>query len=156
MAIFRYRLATMLRLRENERDRCRQELAEARRDEQRAAARVIQLKDELSALRTRVLQVTRPGVIDVERLRNAQRYEQQLRVDLRQAEANHQATAAEAERRRQTLVEADREVQMLEKHREQQLARHRATEHRMEIKQLDEQTIVRRASNSSAKLRQLS
>ncbi len=156
MAIFRYRLATMLRLRENERDRCRQELAEARREAEQAAARVNQIKEELIELRARVQQVARPGVIDVERLRNAQRYEQQLRVDLQQAEANHQAAAAEAERRRQTLVEADREVHMLEKHREQQLARHRAAEHRMEIKLLDEQTIVRRASNPSAKLRQLS
>jgi flagellar export protein FliJ len=44
---------------------------------------------------------------------------------------------AEVDRRRQSLVEADREVKVLEKLREQQLARHNTEQAKREIKQLD-------------------
>ena len=46
--------------------------------------------------------------------------------------------AAEIERRRQALVEADREVRVLEKLRERQLEQHRREEELRETKRLDE------------------
>jgi flagellar export protein FliJ len=45
---------------------------------------------------------------------------------------------AEIERRREVLVEADRDVRVLEKLREKQTERHRYEENRREIRQLDE------------------
>lgn len=156
MAIFHYRLATMLRLRENERDRCRLELAEAQREEERIAARISQLNDELTRLERSLQKAVGPGRIDVLRLHHVQRHQQQLKADLQHAEAAQRAAAAEAERRRQMLLEADREVRTLEKHREQQLARHQAAELKLEIKQLDEQATQLAASRFGVKLRQLS
>ncbi len=156
MAIFRYRLAPMLRLRESERDRCRQEAAEALRNEEEAAVRVHQLNNELAELRKSVERASRPGRIAIDRFAHRELYERQLKTDLRQAEEAHRAATAEVERCRQRLVDANREVQILEKHREQQLARHRAAERKLEIKQLDEQAITANASRIGAKLRQLS
>ena len=46
--------------------------------------------------------------------------------------------AAEIERRRQALVEADREVRVLEKLRQRQAEQHRRDEDLREVKRLDE------------------
>lgn len=146
----------MLRLRENQRDRCRQQLAEAGRVEEQAADRVSQLNDELTRLARNMQESAGPGLVDIEHLRNVQRRLQQLKTDLQQAEEAHGAAEAEVERCRQSLLEANREVRTLEKHREQQLARHRAAAHKLEIKQFDEQAIRTGASSSVVKLRQLS
>jgi len=50
---------------------------------------------------------------------------------------------AEIERRRQTLVEANREVRVLENLRARQRERHQAEENRQEIKRLDEAALMR-------------
>lgn len=149
MALFRYRLAPMLRLRENERDRCRIELAEAQREESRIAACVSRLNEELVLLQRRMQQAAGPGRVDIERMRNAQRHQQQLKADLQQMEIKRREAEAEVDRRRHTLLEADRQVRTLEMHREQQLARHRLEEHKRETKRLDEFAIQSRASRAA-------
>jgi flagellar export protein FliJ len=149
MALFRYRLAPMLRVRENERDRYRIELAAAQREESRIAARISQLNDELTLLQRRIQQAAGPGPVDIERLRNAQRHQQQLKADLQQLEIKRREAEAEVDRRRQTLLEADRQVRTLEMHREQQLARYRLEEHKCETKRLDEFAIQSRASKAA-------
>jgi flagellar export protein FliJ len=141
MATFRYRLTTLLRLRESERRHCRLELAEAQQEEEQAAARVTDLNRQLVSVQLGIHKSAQPGHIDVDRLRNARRYEQQLRADLHQAQEIRRAAAAEVESRRQTLLLADQEVHILEKHRELLGSRHRAGESKLEIKQLDEQAI---------------
>jgi flagellar export protein FliJ len=52
--------------------------------------------------------------------------------------AERRAVGAEIERRQQALVDANRQVRVLETLREKQLDRHRREENRQEIKQLDE------------------
>lgn len=149
MTLFRYRLAPMLHLRENERDRFRIELAEAQREESRILVCVSQLNEELFLLQRRMQQAAGPGPVDIERLRNAQRHQQQLKADLQQAVIEHQEAKAVVDRRRLILLEADRQVRTLERHREQQLARHRVEEHKRETKRLDEFAIQSRASKAA-------
>ena len=80
-----------------------------------------------------------PGDVDVDRLVEAQRYEV---ATARPAEpirrGSARAVADEIERRRQALVEANREVRVLEKLREKQADQHRHEEQRRDVKRLDE------------------
>jgi flagellar FliJ protein len=138
MAKFKFRLATLLRLRESARDERRAELAEAYRVDDLLRQRFDELSAELEAARQQCRRAAGPGTVDVDRLLEAQRYELTLRFQQGQLEQQRKAVAAEIERRRAALVEANREVRVLEKLRDNQSDRHRQEEGRREIKQLDE------------------
>ncbi len=77
------------------------------------------LDDELASLGQRLRQESAPGEIDVDRLLEAQRFEILSKRSVPQLANQHEQVKAEIERRRQALVEANREVQVLEKLREQ-------------------------------------
>lgn len=138
MAKFKFRLATLLRLRETTRDGRRAELAEAYRVDDLLRRRFDELSSEIEAARGQCRRAAGPGTVDVDRLLEAQRYELTLRSQQGQLEQQRKGVAAEIERRRATLVEANREVRVLEKLRDTQSDRHRQEEDRREIKQLDE------------------
>jgi flagellar export protein FliJ len=138
MAEFKFRLATLLRLRETTRDERRAELAAAYRADQVLQRQLVRLSAELEELKAAARRAAGPGKVNVEQLVEAQRY--QRTIESRQGQVNEEraALAAEIERRRQALLAAEREVRTLEKLRETRHARHRQDENRREIKQLDE------------------
>jgi len=138
MAKFKFRLATFLRLREATRDERRAELAEAYRVDEVLHQRLENVGWELDCLKSQSRRATGPGAVDVDRLVEAQRYELTLRAQQSQLVKQREALAAEIERRRLALVEANREVRVLEKLREKEALRHQQEENRQEIKQLDE------------------
>ena len=138
MARFKFRLATLLRLREATRDERRTELAEAYRADNLLSEHLDRVGQELSWLRALCRKVAGPGTVDVDRLAETQRYELVLRAQQNQLAGQREAVGAEIDRRRQTLLEADRDVRVLEKLRHKQAQRHRREEERQEIKQLDE------------------
>jgi flagellar protein FliJ len=145
MSAYRFRLSTLLRLRENLRDECRQQLSTAQKAEDILMNRIAELNDRLFEVRGQSRVASQPGIVNVDRLLDAGRYEIALKAQRQAADEQRQAVQAEVERRRQSLVEADREVKTLEKLREQQTTRHRLEENRREIKQLDA-TAIQRAS----------
>jgi flagellar protein FliJ len=134
---FRFRLSTLLRLRENLRDECRQQLAAAQRAHQIILDRIAQLEAEFADLRLRIGDFCAPGPLNVDRLLDAGRYELALKGQRSAADEQRQTVEAEVERRRQALVEADRAVKTLEKLREREATRHRQDEQRRESKLLD-------------------
>ena len=138
MAEFKFRLATLLRLRETTRDERRAELAAAYRADQVLQRQLARLIAELEELKAAARRAAGPGRVNVRQLVEAQRY--QRTIESRQCQVNEEraALAAEIERRRQALLAAEREVRTLEKLRETRHARHRQDENRREIKQLDE------------------
>lgn len=138
MAKFKFRLATLLRLREATRDERRSELAEAYRADNVLQEHLQRVGRELAWLQTECRKVAGPGTIDVDRLVETQRYEVTLRGQQGQLLGQREAVDAEIDRRRQALVAADREVRLLEKLRQKQAQRHRREENRREIKELDE------------------
>jgi flagellar FliJ protein len=143
VSTFRFRLSSLLRLRENVRDEYRQKLADAQRAEVIIRARIDALNSVLTDLHGQSEIASRPGAIDVDRLLDADRYEMTVTAQL-QATLNQQiAATAEVELCRQSLVEADREVKTLEKLRQQQAMRHQLDENRRQIKQLDEAAVQR-------------
>lgn len=145
MARPRFRLATLLRLREAARDERRAALAEAYRVDDVLARRAEELDQELARLRARMRRVAGPGKVDVDELLEAQRYELSLRAGRQRLDEQRGSVAEEIERRRELLGEANREVRVLEKLREKQARRYRDEQARREIKLLDE-TAQRRAA----------
>lgn len=138
MARFRYRLATLLRLKESARDEKRAQLAEAYRAAEILVERLREVDDELAVTRAQAQQFAQTGVIDIDYLLNSHRYERVLGAQRKMIEQQQQQIAAEVERRRLALVEADRQVRVLEKLREKKLHEHLQREDRRDLKLMDE------------------
>lgn len=138
MGKFKFRLATLLRLRESARDERRGELAQAYQADEIIEQQLRALHSELERIVCETREAASPGRIDADRLLAAQRHELVLRTQMRFVAQQRERLAAEIGRRRQALVEANREVRVLEKLRDRQLARHQADERRHDVKHLDE------------------
>ena len=136
--MFRFRLETLLRLRVAERDQRRAEFAKAIRAEEmlRSEERKHQQEQVEAAQRGRVLRS--PGAADVDAIMHTHRYEVVLAAKRRQLAAQIAQVQTEVERRRQVVVEADRQVRVLEKLRERQAVAYRRQVSRREAKQYDE------------------
>jgi flagellar export protein FliJ len=138
MAKFEFRLATLLRLREATRDERRSELAQACQAERILEDQRRRIAKHLRESARRTREACAPGPLDLDRLLEARRYELVLRSQQRQVEQQCEAVQAEVQRRRDAVVEANRQVRVLESLREKQLQRHHREQNRLEIKQLDE------------------
>ncbi len=138
MPKFKFRLTTLMRLRENTRDERRSELAEAYRVDDLVKQRIQSLAAEMDSLKAQRRVAAGPGTVDVDLLVESQRCEVALKTQQAQFEQQRQAIAGEIQSRQQRLVEANREVRVLEKLREKQLEKHRQEENRQEGKVLDE------------------
>jgi len=141
MAKYKFRLATLLRLRENTRDERRAELAEAYRADNLLKERIGNIDSEMDALKSRQQATAAPGAVNVDLLVESQRYEISLRAEKTHFQQQRKTIAEEIDRRQQRLIEANREVRVLEKLRETQENRHREEEERQEAKVLDEAAV---------------
>ena len=132
-----FRLATLLKLREQTRAERRRELAQAFEAERILRERAAHMQADIEATRQRTRGASQ-GSINVETLLTARRYELTVKGQL--AELNRQIAQVlqEIERRRAALLEADRDVKVLEKLRELQAEQHAAQDQRRENRQLDE------------------
>ena len=138
MPAFHFRLATLLRLRLAERDERRSDLAKALaaaeilRGQRRSLA--AEQQENLDALR----KVAAPGGGNVDRLIHGHRYAAILKARSAQLTGQEIQVEKEIERRREVLVEADRQVKVLEKLQSRQQSEHLRLQDRIEAKQLDE------------------
>jgi flagellar export protein FliJ len=144
MAKYKFKLEALQKVREAKRAQQRVSLAEAFRAEQVLAASRAEIAVEEVELRRLQRSATGGKYLDVNRLLEAQRYD--LLLKARAQELAKQATllAAETERRRLALVEADREVRIMELLDERHRREHNRERERKEIKQLDEIAMNRR------------
>jgi len=138
MAAFKFRLATILKLREATQDERRRELAEAYHVDEVLAGREQGIDAQLEHLRQQCRMASRVGTVDVDTLVVAGRHELMLRAQLRDLARQREHVAAEIEQRRERLVEATQAVRALEKLREKQLAQHEEEEQRLADKEMDE------------------
>ena len=149
MANFQFRLKTLLRLREAVRDQRRGELAQAYE-----AERILQQQsNELQSQFAAMLADRRAAAIEhvnVDRLMEMQRYEMILQAQQHTLSQQQQDLRKEIDRRRDALVESDREVRVLEKLRERDELRHRQREQRIEAKELDEVGVTQYAREVNA------
>lgn len=135
---FNFRLKTLLRIRESTRDERRLQLAQAYEAEEIILREKREVETTLEQLRAASRAAVEPGEINVDHIMESQRFELVLRAQRDYAQKQHQLVQEEIERRRQVLVEANREVRVLELLREKLVARHRDEEARADIRRLDE------------------
>lgn len=139
MNVFRFRLTTLLKLREAARDERRGRLAEAHRAEDIVLNRIREIDEELAEQRRIPVTATVPGKrIQLDSLVEAERYEMLLRAERHSVERQRADIVEEIERRRQALIAADREVRILERLRERQEEQFLAEQNRRDIRVLDE------------------
>jgi flagellar protein FliJ len=144
MSKYRFRLATLEKMRIAQRDQLRTSLAEAYRAEQVLNERRVEFVAEVAALRESQRSALATPTLDVNQLVEAQRYAMVLQAQDRQLKDQAARLAVEIERRRLAVVEADRAVKVLEKLDETRRAEHRKEEARRESKLLDEVASLRR------------
>ena len=138
MSTFHFRLTTLLRLRETARDERRVELAEAQRTDTELQRQLARLEMERRQVQRQCRTAAGPGAVDLPCLVEAQQYDSALRVQETEFRRQRESLAAEIDRCRQAVLEADREVRTLEKLRQTQSQAHRQEEDRQEGKRLDE------------------
>jgi flagellar FliJ protein len=138
MSQFHFRLIILLKLRENERQERQVELAQALEAERIMKDEVESIAAEIAAAKAQVRAALSGGDIPVDSLLELQRYGLHLRVQSAVAAERLAHLRAEVERRRQRLVEANRQVRMLEKLREKQAEAFAFEQLRLEQKVFDE------------------
>jgi flagellar FliJ protein len=143
MPRFRFRLQTLQRLRETTRDELRARLAEAYEAERILADQRAAVAAETAALADVQRRLMADGALDVTRLLDGQRYQRLLEAQSRTLAEQAARLAEEVETRRQAVVEADRQVRILEKLRERRLRQHQDAEQAAEARRLDEIAVTR-------------
>jgi flagellar FliJ protein len=138
MSPYRFRLATLWKLRVQDRDQRRVELGQALEAERILCEREDVLLAEISQMQNLARTASSPGAINVDRLQEVQRYRLLLQAQLAGLKQQKAQVAQEVERRRLALVEADRQVKTLEKLREKQVAAHERLLDAADRKELDE------------------
>lgn len=142
MSNFRFKLETVQRLRESERDTRRAEFAKALRAEAILREQQAKLEQDIEETKQVTRRLSEPGQANVDGLLQMHRYELILKIQTQQLAQQMQQVQTETERRRQALVEADRQVRVLEKLRERKAAAHRLLEEQSEMKELDDVAVL--------------
>ena len=138
MARFRFRLATLEKLREIHRDELRLKHAEAVQAHQILEQQLDEVGDELAELEASRRTAVSGGVTDINSLLTAQRYQAVLLAQQKTMREQSRLLANESEQRRQAVVEADRQVKVLEKLYDRQLTEFQEKQQLAETKLLDE------------------
>jgi flagellar FliJ protein len=138
MSRFRFRLTTLLRLREAARDEKRAQLAEAYRAVQILEERIQEADAELAAAQAAAQAAVKIGAVDIDLMVNAHRYQLILKSQRKAIDGQLAQVMQEVERRRLALVEADRQVRVLEKLREKKLQEFEHLQARRDMKLMDE------------------
>jgi flagellar FliJ protein len=126
------------KVREAHRDQQRASLAEAFRAEQMLAESRAELAVEEQTMRELQREAAAGRYLDVNRLLEAQRYDLLLKAQAQQMAKQAALLEAETERRRQVLVEADRDVRALELLDERHRRVHVRQQQQNETKRVDE------------------
>jgi flagellar protein FliJ len=138
MAKFRFQLATLQKLRELHRDELRSKLAEAVQAQQILVEQFEQVATEIANLESMRRLAVSSSSINVDPLLEAQRYQGVLQVQHAKMSEQMRLLSAEIDRRREAVVEADRQVKVLAKLYDRKLEEYRANTQRAETKVLDE------------------
>jgi flagellar protein FliJ len=148
MPKYKFRLETLRNVRQARRDDRRIALAEAFQAGELLDERQAALATERTELRALQRSAGIGQFLDVNRLLEAQRYELVLKARGQEIANQRALLETESERRRQALVEADRDVRALELLDERQRREHQRQALRTEYKQLDETAAQRHIRQS--------
>jgi flagellar FliJ protein len=143
MAQFQFRLESLKKLREAERQQRRIELADAFHAESILRQQASQLEQEIREVEQRSRVISSPGRVHVDRVLDTHRYKLLLKSQIMILSQKEAQLQTEIERRRAALATADRDVRVLDKLQERKRAEHDAAELRRESRQLDDFAVQR-------------
>ncbi len=143
MAQFKFRLESLKKMREAERQQRRIELAEAFHAESLLQQQAAQLEQDIREIEQRSRVISSPGRVHVDRILDTHRYKVMLKSQIMMLSQKEAQLQAEIERRRTALAAADRDVRVLEKLRERKREEHDAAELKRESRQLDDFAVQR-------------
>jgi flagellar FliJ protein len=143
MAKFIFRLDAVLRLRQEERARRRQELAEAILAQQVLEAEERRIRAEKLQLQAMLTRHAAPGTVSVDALLEARRYELLLAAQEKYLTEQQARLRAEIDRRRDALARADAAVKLLEKLRQRRQTEFTRQQLRREARLYEEQLALR-------------
>ena len=146
MATFRFRLESALKVRQEERNLRREELARAFEAEKTLEHEKQKLRQQRLRLKLHVQQRVQPGTIDVHILLSARQHDLLLQSEQQLLDSKAQQLQEDIERRRNALREADSKVQMLENLEQRQRLQHRRRLTKREVQTLDD-TAASRQNN---------
>ncbi len=138
MAKFQFRLETLRKIRMAHRDEVRAKLADAFQAAQLLEQRRQAIAEEIAATQVFQREAATRKQSDVNSLMESQRYQAVLRSEQQTIQQQGEQLEVEIEKRRLVVVEADREVRVLDKLEERQLSQHKQQQTRTENKVLDE------------------
>lgn len=127
MSQFQFRLDSVIRLRERERDEAAHALQQAQLAVQKLDVQITERRNEYDAQHP-VQRASNQSDVNPQRLLESQRFQMVLLQEIRQLLSNRQLVAEECERRRATLVQHEQKVRSLEKLKEKQRLEWEATE----------------------------
>lgn len=148
MAGFEFRLQSVLRLREHQREQRQMELANAYKRLREIQTSQSSVHREIQELVLHMRSHNNKENVDVDRLLDGHRYQLALKARLAEIAQAMGEASDEVERCRRNLIEADRQVKVLEKLHEKQLDEHRQRLAREETKQLDEAALLGKTRQS--------
>jgi flagellar FliJ protein len=135
---FAFRLDKLLKLRERRREERELALAQAERAVQILDGQLAELAGEQAANREAAKRALQAGSLEVDRLLDSHRYELLLAGQEKHLRQQRERVVLEVRRRRQALIEADRQVKVLEKLRDNQRQAFLHEQQRRETNELDE------------------
>lgn len=138
MAVFRFRLSTILHIGEQQRDQRRDELLQAIAAEEVLLAEQKRIEEEQQRLKQALKMKTQEGPLDVDSVLGWRRYEMILAAQHSTVKEQLNVVRAEIERRREALREANREVRTLELLKSRQLEQFKKEQQHQEMKLIDE------------------
>lgn len=138
MPNFKFRMEPLLRIRENERKERQADLAKAYHAETILQGHMETNLKEQEQLLDSGRKSAGAGEINVDHLLELRRYQAVLLAEHRGMSEKMKLVQEEIERRRELLVEANREVQVLEKLRNRQFERFQDELRKKESKEMDE------------------
>lgn len=135
---FRFRLQTLLKIRENARAEAQAELGKAREAERVVLEQLDEIRINIEKCANEGRKAIEYGKIDVNFMIGLRRHEAYLLSQDTVLKKHLEDVRAEIERRRQILMNADREVKTLEKLKEKQYEQFVEDYRAAEMKEMDE------------------
>jgi flagellar protein FliJ len=123
MSQFKFRLASVQRLRERLRDEAADSLQQARLAVQKLTQQLDQLQTDFND-QAKLQSQASSGVINTQRVLESQRYQTHLLAEMGTVRDNISLVEQECERRKHILIKREQDVRAMEKLRESQLAQH--------------------------------
>jgi len=143
MKKFQFRLDPVLRMREAVRDERRRALSQAYAVEATALEQISGVEDRMLGLLQYRRKMTAERKVNIDSLLSSQRFEAVLKAERRELENNLVNIRKEIEICRQNLIEADRDVKIIEKLKDKKKTEHNYLQEQESMKEIDEMVVMR-------------